>query len=93
MEAVTGHGWDESMKKPLNRNLWFGRVLHSKEDNSAINANQEAILSSGNPTEIVEQLLRENTNLQKELSSEKQRRAAAEQNRYADQPQGCCIIM
>ena len=90
---MSGHGWDGTTKKPIDRNLWFGRVLHSKEDNSTINANHEIILNSGNPTEIVEQLLRENGNLQNELKSEKQRRVTAEQNLYRDQSQGCCIIM
>jgi len=70
---VSGHGWDQKNQKPLDRNLWLGRVLHSKQ----IIAEPK---SDKTTNYLLECLLFQNSKLEKELKSERQKRIACEED-------------
>lgn len=79
---MRGHGWDSITNKPLDRNLWLGRILHGKQI-IINNTNQQttSFLNNANDNQILQQLIKENANLKNLLNNEMQRRIAAEQNR------------
>jgi len=77
---VKGHGWDSNTQKPLDRNLWLGRVLHGKQIIiSNVNQQPTSILNTAIDNQIFQQLIKDNGNLKNLLNNEMKRRIAAEQ--------------
>lgn len=70
---MSGHGWDPKNQKPLDRNLWLGRVLNCRQ--IITDRNSEKSINN-----LLECLLFENSALKKELKSERQKRIACEED-------------
>ena len=70
---MSGHGWDPKNQKPLDRNLWLGRVLHSRQIVTDPN-------SDNSINNLLECLLYQNSTLEKELKNERQKRIACEED-------------
>lgn len=70
--AVSGNGWNPDNGKPFDRNLWLGKILHDKQN--CVIKDQQIKESNNSLADLVECLLFQNANLEKELKSEKEKR-------------------